>query len=220
MIFYIVIAILACLILLSLVYVKADLQIELYEKDHTQGIILHIQLPFYKYHQSYDYSDPKLNLLEAVLADRINSRVRVKLGFNLASLKLIFRKLSQSYHISNYERANSHVLKLAANFTIVKDLQWRTTVGGSDAMYTALHTGYFWALKGWLVALVSCYSSLEHLELAVTPDFVKKIFLSNFTCILKMRIVHIIYIGIYILVWKVRWWINGITARATEQPSN
>lgn len=220
MLFYIVLAMLGCFILLLFCYAHAHLEIELYEEDHVQGIKLHIDIPFYKYQQSYDYSDPKLHLLEAVLVDRINSGLHDKLGFNLAALEAVLKKIPHLYHISRLERDSFSIFKKALAFTVVEKLEWKTTVGASDAMQTALHTGYLWAFKSWIIAFISTQSQLKHLQLVVEPDFVKSIFLSKFTCILKMRIVHIITIAIYILVWKVRWWMNGITAGPAEQPSH
>ena len=87
-------------------------------------------------------------------------------------------------------------------------------------MFTALDAGIFWDVKGMIVAYISNIRELEQVKLAVQPDFQKPIFFSKINCILKMRIVHIITIAIYILVWKVRWWVNGYTAKSSEQPAH
>jgi len=208
------------LAVLSLGYYKGRFEIELWENDHVQGVKLDIQLPLYRIQLNYDYSDPKLHLWEAVLIDRINNGLKAKLGFNLAAFKNILRRIPHLFQVSDYEQFSFHVFKKALGFTVVENLEWRTTVGGRDAMQTALGAGFLWALKAWIVAYISSQAKLEQLHLAVNPDFAKDRFTSKISCILKMRIVHIITIAICILVLKVRWWMNGITARAIEQPSH
>lgn len=221
MVFYIVLTLLGFMVLLSCLYFKIAIAITLKEQEGVQSIELSCQVPFYKFKESYDYSDPKLNLPEAFLVDTLNRGLATDKDFNLATLKNIFDKLSRLALVSKYGHIAASTFNMAMNFTVVDKLQWRSTIGGEDAMQTALHIGCFWAIKGCLAAFISSHSNLRELSLAVEPDFMKTIFLSNFTCILKIRIVHIITIAIYILVWKVRWWIDGITARAAEQqPSN
>lgn len=221
MLFYVVAIILGCLVSLSFFYAQGNIIVELFEQDHLQGIKLDIKIPFYRKKEEYDFSDPKLRLLEAMLVDRMTSGSSAdQSGFNLATLKAVGQKIAAFLHTPPLEKTHFDILIKALSFTVVEKLEWKTTAGGHDAMYAALRTGCFWALQSWVVVFISTHCRLNRLQLAVEPDFANNIFISNFACILKMRIVHIIIIVLYILAWKVRWWIDGLSTDPTEQPSH
>jgi len=203
-----------------LVYRKYSIEIELQETSQFQGVQLRARLPLYTFEQIYDYSDPRLNLLESMLLDRLDKGFSGKVAFDWGVLRRFLISVSRIKLFSNWERQSIFILKKILAFTVIEKLQWESTVGGRDAMFTALDAGIFWAVKGMIVAYISHISELEQVKLAVQPDFQKPIFFSKINCILKMRIVHIITIAIYILVWKVRWWVNGYTAKSSEQPAH
>ncbi|CFX94116.1 Uncharacterized [Syntrophomonas zehnderi OL-4] len=217
---YIVAILLGCLVSLSFFYGHGRITIEIFEQDHVQGIKLDIKIPFYQKKGEYDFSDPRLHLWEALLVDRMNSKPAGQSGFNGAALKNVLRKISALYHTSPLEKMRFDIIQKTLSYLVVDNLEWKTTTGGNDAMQAALRSGCFWALQSWVAVFISLHCRLNHLQLAVKPDFANNIFLSNFACILKMRIVHIIIIVFYILAWKVRWWINGITTDSAEQPSH
>lgn len=220
MAFYIVAVGVSCLIMVLFIYRKYSIEIEFQESQQFQGVRLRIHMPLYTSEQIYDYSDPQLHLLECMLLDRLDKGFSGKAAFDWGVLKRFIRSISRIKLSSDWERQSFSLLKKVLTFTVIEKLQWESTVGGRDAMFTALDTGIFWAIKGMVVAYVSHNSKLEQVQLAVEPDFQKPIFFSKINCILKMRIVHIITIVIYILVWKVRWWVNGYTAKSSEQPAH
>lgn len=218
--FYIVAIGLSCLIMVLFIYRKYSIEIELQENQQFQGIKLSARLPLYTFEQIYDYSDPQLHLLECMLLDRLDKGFSGKVALDWGVLKRFLKSVSRIKLSSDWERQSFFVFKKVLAYTVVEKLQWESTVGGRDAMFTALDTGIFWAIKGMVVAYVSHNSKLEQVQLTVEPDFQKPIFFSRINCILKMRIVHIITIVIYILVWKVRWWVNGYTAKSSQQPAH
>ncbi len=218
--FYIVAVGLSCLIMVLFIYRKYSIEIELQESKQFQGIQLRARLPLYTFEQIYDYSDPKLHLLEAMLIDRLDKGFSGKVAFDWGVLKRFLKSVSRIKLVSDWESQSFFMLKKVLAVTVIEKLQWESSIGGRDAMLTALHTGVFWAFKGMVVSFISHNSKLEQVKLTVEPDFQTTSFFSKISCILKIRIVHIITIAIYIIVWKVRWWVNGYTARASEQPSH
>jgi len=95
---------------------------------------------------------------------------------------------------------------------VVERLDWKSRVGTNDAMYTALSSGGLWTVKGILTGLLSSKTRLQDIDLQVEPDFDNAKLVSHLYCILKMRIVHIIFIAFYFLVLTVRGYINGYRA--------
>jgi hypothetical protein len=108
---------------------------------------------------------------------------------------------------------------MALGYAVIERIIWKSRVGGKDAMWAALHTGAMWAVKGIIITCLANISCLKKVRLAVEPDYLSGGFDSQIDCILKMRIVHIITITFYLIVWKVRWWINGFAANTRQQPS-
>lgn len=218
--FYIVAVLLTGFAAVLFMYWDCWIEIELQEDQQFQGIQLRTRLPLYSFEQIYDYSDPKLNLLEAMLLDRLDKGFNGKVTFDIGVLKRLFKSISRIRMASAWEKQSYALFKKLLNYTVIKELQWESSVGGRDAMAAALHTGLLWAFKGTLLAFISHHSRLEQVKLAVEPDFKNCTIFSRIRCILKIRTVHIITIGVYIIVLKVRWWMNGYTARAAEQPSH
>lgn len=218
--FYIVLVGLSCLIMVLFTYRKYSIEIELQESKQFQGIQMRAHLPLYTFEQIYDYSDPKLHLLEAMLIDRLDKGFSGKVAFDWGMIKRFLISVSRIKLVSDWEIQSFFLLKKLLAFTVIEKLQWESSVGGDDAMFAALHTGAFWAFKGMVLAFISHNSKVEQIKVSVKTDFQTSSYFSKISCILKIRIVHIITIAIYIIVWKVRWWVNGYTARATEQPSH
>jgi len=217
--FYIVILLLLGLSIALSCYKKFRVEILLTDNDHFQGIQLRLGLPFYRFEQIYDYTDPRLSFLEALLIDRWERSVAQRVDWNRERMKHLFSIYNRFHLFSEWEQQTFFILKKALAYTIVERIEWQSRVGGQDAMWAALYAGLLWAIKGLSVTFLARNSRLEQVQLAVEPDFLSRELNSKIDCILKMRIVHIITIAVYLIVWKVRWWINGFTANTREQPS-
>jgi hypothetical protein len=200
-------------------YVKAEIILKVKEDESYQGMSMQIHSRFYNVNRQYDYTDPKLRLLESILIYAIQDQKADATHQNASPrIKEIMQACKGFPVRSLFElcRGNSDIINMLLRHTIVEKLEWISTVGSKDALFTALSTGLCWTLKGLLIGLLSSRCSLRQLLLDVRPDFANPAFLSSFRCILKMRLVHIIIIEIYAIVKKVRWCINGFTARTTE----
>jgi len=210
-----------CLLIavLLFLYVKAEILCELQEDESFQGITLQIKSLFYKINHQYDYTTEHLRLLESFMVTTIEERLVHDKQVDASGSAQAFIDLLKGFPIRTIfelSRSDIALCRTALRFTEVDKLEWISTVGSKDALYTALSTGLCWTLKGIAIGALSSQCSLRSIVLEVKPDFVNPAFFSSFTCILKMRMVHIIIIVIYAIVIKVRWCINGFTARIAE----
>lgn len=89
--------------------------------------------------------------------------------------------------------------RLLLKMVVIQRLEWKSVVGMGDAMGTALLNGSLWAFKGWVVSWISRQAQLQNLDLNVKPDFSEKSFESRVYCIFEIRLVHIIFIIVYLL---------------------
>lgn len=92
---------------------------------------------------------------------------------------------------------------------VIEKIEWKTRAGSKDAMETAIMIGVFWSFKGAVIGAISSRTRLQKLIINIEPDFNKPGINSYLVCILKMRIVHIIIIASFVLVLKVRGYLNG-----------
>ena len=196
-------------------YIKVELILNVRDDDSYQGISVRIDSRFYKKERNYDYSDPKLSLLESIIIATIDKKFSAN-NTNKAtspdnSDEELFQSIKSLIVISIFRSMVSYdMFKNVLGHIVVDKLDWKTTVGCQDAFYTAISTGLLWALKGTYIAMLSSKCRLNHIRLEVRPDFTSPAFLSNFICIFKIRIVHIIIMSMRL---KFRRCMNGFTAR-------
>lgn len=206
------------LLLLALVlfaYIKFSIEIILSDNDRFQGLQIRFGLLWHHFEHSFDYTDPRLNLWEALAADYWNAMSKRNEKWSWAQFKQIFKIGPQLQTWSDL----SPIMKKMLDYIVIEKISWQSRIGGSNAMWSALYAGILWALKGLGITFLARNSHLRQVQLMVQPDYISAELVSEFACILKIRIVHIIIIAIYLTVWKVRWWINGFTANTREQPS-
>lgn len=141
------------------------------------------------------------------------------LSFNfhvLPALQAILRRLKDKSRGGDFK---SYLIRLGLQDASVENVNWVTHIGLQDAMQTGIGTGILWAIKGVAVSMVSIRSRLEKLTLKITPDYNSQIFSSNLNCIIRLRIVHIIFIKVYLNYLIVRRYINEHrSGKATGPP--
>lgn len=206
--------------LFLLIYIRAEVIIDVREDKSLKGISLKIHSLFYKLNKQYDYTDPHLRLMESILISAlIKSSIRINTqnasSFDYKKI-LAFLKDFSSQMQSSLTLKNRKILALVLRFAIVERLEWNSTVGSRDALHTALAAGAGWALQGMIIGLLSNKCRLQRVKMDVRPDYTAPAFFSRISCILKMRLVHIMIIELYTLVLKVRWCINGIAAGTVQ----
>lgn len=156
--------------------------------------------------QEYRYENHDFKLLEALDKVTIFTH-RLEKRSKIGDWKAYLIRLSLK---------DKHFLKTILKYLVVEKIDWKTNIGLQDAMYTGIGTGNLWAFKGILVSLISINSRLEKLHLEVIPDFNEQIFRSDLSCIISMRIVHIIFIRVYLFFLIVRGYLNGYRPGKTK----
>lgn len=88
-------------------------------------------------------------------------------------------------------------LRLLLKRLVLQKMVWKTWLGLDDAMLTAVGNGAVWALKGSMVSYLTRICRVKAIKLEVNPDFYTARCSTQVDCIFKIRLVHYIYI----LIW-------------------
>jgi hypothetical protein len=139
-------------------------------------------------------------------------------------LELAFKKNTgrAEFHVKNQLALNRpesfkdqiKILRFILGSILVKKLEWNSIIGFDNAMYTAIGVGSLWALKGNLLSFLSAVTHLETCFVHIQPDYSNSTISSQICCILKIRMVHIILIGVYAFGLNVRGYWRGISRKA------
>lgn len=176
--------------------------------------IIKADLYFFPAHRllQYQFKEPDFQLLSIFEKMQENSR-RLKERAMNTGLKAFFIR----FGLRDYKL----MAKTALHYTTVENIHWTTAVGLQDAMHTGIGTGSIWAIKGIIISFISINSRMERLHLEVDPDYNRQIFSSTLNCIIRIRIVHIIFIAVYLIYLIVRGYINeyrsGKAARSSHR---
>lgn len=102
-----------------------------------------------------------------------------------------------------YRKELLHIKKLLKSKIGVEKLSLKIVIGTNNACYTGILTGLLWSSIGIIVSFFNAKNFLNKDSFIIISDFENKIFLIDFSCIIKMKIVHIIVIGFKILSYKI-----------------
>lgn len=82
----------------------------------------------------------------------------------------------------------------------VKQLEWKSQVGISDAAWAGILSGMLWSVKGTFAGVIAAFFKLKcEPVLHVQPDFKKTVFQTEFSCIVGFKLGHAIIAGIRVL---------------------
>lgn len=111
--------------------------------------------------------------------------------------KLRFDKLIKKF---NKTKKMRDVFNAFINYLIkkiqIKKIIWKSNVGLDDAALTGIASGVLWMMKGLVVSLVSNKTNLEEINIDITPYFDESVFETDFHCIIKLKLAHIIIASI------------------------
>ncbi len=206
LVLYICLGILVFLLALMFLYVKVQIAARLAHDGDSRLIIIEIVSGFNKQKKEFRYDDLDLNISSLLTI------LRQENNRGGTDWKKSFQVLPNTlFQLQDYFK----ILNLVLRYIVVEKLDWRTALGLNDAMNTAVSTGSLWAFKGIFVSILSSRSHLKDLIINVEPDFSTSRFWSRLDCILKMRIVHIIIIGIYALGFIIKRRFKSLVNRLT-----
>lgn len=200
--------ILLVLLAVSFFYVKARIIIQLENEESTMVLRFEIRPLLKNLRKIFKYGFPIINKIlphtnfsnsEDKNCNKQKKSVSISINQNLELLGDYYK-----------------ILKVSLGYLVIEKLEWETVIGTNDAMYTAVISGYLWAFKGSFVSILSSASNLKKINLDVQSDFKSDTCWSRMHCILKVRVVHIIFIATYLIVLKVRRYLSGYTGRKAE----
>ncbi|WLR56061.1 DUF2953 domain-containing protein [Mesobacillus subterraneus] len=89
----------------------------------------------------------------------------------------------------------------------IRNIEWHTMVGVSDAAATGVITGAFWAVKGGVIGLLSYYMKMKEMPvMTISPSFQQTVSITSFKCMIQVRVGHAILAGIKLVkYWKGGW---------------
>lgn len=195
-------------------FIRAAFHINIEKQEKGFIFIIKADLYFFPAHRllQYQFEAPDFQLLSTFEKMQENSR-RLKERSKSNSFKAYLIRLG----LRDYKQ----IAKAVLHFTTVENVYWKTIIGLQDAMQTGIGTGSIWAIKGIIISFISINSKMERLHLKVDPDYNKQIFSSTLNCIIRIRIVHIIFIAVYLIYLIVRGYINeyrsGKAARSSHR---
>lgn len=85
-----------------------------------------------------------------------------------------------------------HVLEYLRKNIKINYLLWITKFGTEDAATTAILSGFFWMIKGNLMAIIKNNMQCNEINLNVIPRFDEQIFKTMINCIISIKIGYII----------------------------
>ncbi len=127
------------------------------------------------------------------------SKIKKKKGVSI-DYKKIIENIEKSK--GQYEK-NQEIIKKILNYLkcriSIERLELKTVIGTGNASYTAILTGIAWSAVGILVSILHNFTTVKDKRVEIKPDFAGKKFNLELYCILKVKIVYIIVIGLMIL---------------------
>lgn len=105
----------------------------------------------------------------------------------------VFKKLKEGY------KTSKHIFGYIARKIKIIEMDINIDIGADNASQTGIITGMIWAVIGILNSILIDNSRKCKKKIIVTPDFMEKRFKMTVYCIFKVRIVHIIVVGLKLL---------------------
>lgn len=143
---------------------------------------------------------------------------------DISNKKITLEELISSYKnmkelIKHINNANP-IIKRFLRRIVIHQFVWHSAVGTKDAALTGKVTGVAWGIKGLIQMVIYRFFSVKcNLEYSITPHFDRSLSVTDFHCILKVRIGHAILTALKLL----RHWkggkVNLSTSSQTKQKS-
>ncbi len=173
----------------------------------------------------------RIDFVYIFLFKKVSQQYLVDLDFILNLLESYFRKSSDDekeedswyrhfLYKLKYTQDNINTFYYYFRRLKVEELTWISTIGLGEADQTGFYSGSLWAFKGMCMSFLSKKAKLRDFRININPDFSNRILSSQFSCILRIRIVHIIPISISVLLSKARGYYYGIRKATAIKPSH
>lgn len=200
MIAAIVVAVLLVIMALILI-AKLNIVVEYNKDGHDDNFVLSFFI--YGGLVKYKYEIPKMGVKgRGLLYKKIVKKNKTKkddkkkyMGFS----ELIEKIEEFKQFRVKYNEILSDVQKYLKCKIRIQKLNLSVFAGTGNAMYTGILSGLLWTGTGILISFLRGLADIKENKIEIKPDFVGKKLKIDLYCIFKVRIVHIIVIGIMIL---------------------
>lgn len=102
--------------------------------------------------------------------------------------------------IRHYASVSKKATTLARKYAKIKSISLRMKIGAGDAPSTAISTGIMWGQVYTLIGIIGSIMYIDNHDVDVTPVYNETVLSIDGECIIKSRIVYIIFIAITILI--------------------
>jgi|GEM_PF-5867708 len=195
------------ILLILFLFSSIKIKVRLLKDNTCEELIFHIYL-FYgliKYRMEIPFVEI-LNKTQAITSTEINSDIEIsnhetikdqkREDFSWDELESIYNQVTLLYR--KYKIGIHYI-----NERVVMDeISWYTEVGVGDAAATAITTGFFWAIKSNIIALLIKKLDLKSYHVNVYPFYGSDKFNTSLDCIITLKIGYIIIAGYKILTKK------------------
>jgi len=107
---------------------------------------------------------------------------------------------SLSQKIKYYFELSKLATKLAKKYILIEYVEIKIEVGTSDAPSTAISTGVLWGAVYRILGVLGSIMYIKHNNVDIKPSFDETKFSAKGKCIIKSRLVYIIFIAIVIFI--------------------
>ena len=119
--------------------------------------------------------------------------------------------------INNYKEDKKKLIDIINFFKrkiTITNINMSLRIGLNDAFVVAIISGAIWTLIGIFKLLIKNYFIVEEEKFMVKPTYDLETLDVDMNCIFRVKIVHIIFVGTKILLY--RWWKRGKRASYTR----
>lgn len=102
--------------------------------------------------------------------------------------------------IEHYAEIYNNTVKLLRKYAEISNLDLKIEVGTGDAATTAVGTGALWGVVYRLIAIIGSIMYINKHHVDINPVYTNTVFSLEGECIIKSRIVYIIFIMTTILI--------------------
>ncbi len=102
--------------------------------------------------------------------------------------------------IRHYASVSKKATTLARKYAKIKGISLKMKIGTGDAPLTAISTGIMWGQVYTLIGIIGSIMYIDNHDVEIVPVYNENLLSIDGECIIKSRIVYIIFIAITILI--------------------
>lgn len=196
----------------SLVPVYIDLRITKNNRDDevliamrtVWGLVYHeFRIPIISVHKANPY-DATITLKSEQRESKGQRKINQRRSLSLRNLINPRSKHKKPFFHKSKIRSRKEFIRYLIRHTQLEHFHWTTKIGTKDPALTGMLVGALWAAKGVVISKVNSLLSVPaDYSVNITPVYGSKLLHTDFTCILRTSLSHIIVASLK-LAWNLR----------------